>query len=217
MTYDQLSGSIPQDVGTLRSLIILDLSKNNPTGSVPVSIGNLATLTFLSLFKNHLSGPIPQEVGMLRSLITLDLSANNLTGLIPLELGKLNSLTYFTLHENKLTGSVPSELDNLTHLQIFDISNNMLTEYLNKLKTQSLTNYWGVRGFAVRLRPKEPQICHPSKTRQIGKNQSVTVHSSSRIRPKCGRLVQFGRIERSGWRTFSWNYSLSFLIWRMEG
>ncbi|GMP53673.1 hypothetical protein CsSME_00019070 [Camellia sinensis var. sinensis] len=51
--------------------------------------------------------------------------------------------------------------------------------------------YKDARGLVVRLRPKESQIRHPSKTRRIGTNQSATVCSSSRIRPKSGGSVQF--------------------------
>ncbi|THG07400.1 hypothetical protein TEA_004840 [Camellia sinensis var. sinensis] len=57
--YDnQLSGSIPQEIGMLRSLVELVLSMNNLTGSIPASIGNLVNLTTLYLHHNQLSGLI---------------------------------------------------------------------------------------------------------------------------------------------------------------
>ncbi|KAL7208529.1 hypothetical protein ACSBR1_030301 [Camellia fascicularis] len=92
--YDnQLSGSIPQEVGMLRSPLDLELSRNNLTGSISTSIGNLSNLITLYLHDNQLSGSISQEFGMLRSLFDVELSGNNLMGSIPPSIGNLGNLT----------------------------------------------------------------------------------------------------------------------------
>ena len=51
----------------------LDLSWNELTGPMPVDLGSLVNLQSLELFSNDLAGPIPAELGSLVNLETLDL------------------------------------------------------------------------------------------------------------------------------------------------
>jgi len=60
-----------------------DLGSNNLSGSIPSEIGNLTNLEWLYLDNNNLSGPIPPELGGLKKLNTLDLSLNNISGTLP--------------------------------------------------------------------------------------------------------------------------------------
>lgn len=111
-------GVLVDDVGRVK---ILSLSDNQLTGTVPPELGNLASLAYLSLHNNELTGTIPPELGNLASLATLYLSANELTGAVPPELGNLASLATLTLKHNKLTGAVPDsflKLDKLWGLWI---------------------------------------------------------------------------------------------------
>ena len=68
----------------------LNLASNNLTGSIPADLGKLTELTSLNLYNNGLKGSIPPELGNLSSLQTLSLSENALTGEIPSELGNLS-------------------------------------------------------------------------------------------------------------------------------
>ena len=69
----------------------LDLSNNELTGSIPPEIGNLTNLTYLNLGGNQLTG-IPPEIGNLTNLTILSFSHNQLTGSIPSEIGILTNL-----------------------------------------------------------------------------------------------------------------------------
>jgi len=74
----------------------LYLPLNQLTGSIPSEIGNLTNLTELVLAVNQLSGEIPESVGNLTNLISLDLRENQLSGEIPPEVCDLiesNNLT----------------------------------------------------------------------------------------------------------------------------
>jgi len=104
----------------------LNLSSNNLTGSIPSEIGNLTNLTGLHLYGNQLTGSIPPEIGNLTNLENLSLYGNQLTGSIPPEIGNLTNLTDLYLHENELTGSIPSEIGNLTNLTHLILSSNQL-------------------------------------------------------------------------------------------
>ncbi|XP_044491719.1 leucine-rich repeat protein 1-like isoform X5 [Mangifera indica] len=80
---NNLVGSVPQELGGLKSLISLDLYHNNLTGPIPSSLSNLSNLKFLRLNGNKLTGRIPRELTKLGSLKILDVSNNDLCGTIP--------------------------------------------------------------------------------------------------------------------------------------
>ncbi|MEN8218949.1 MAG: hypothetical protein ABFS56_21775 [Pseudomonadota bacterium] len=78
----------------------LDLYSNQLSGSIPSQLGNLTQLTMLDLSDNELSGSIPTELGSLTNLMALELSDNQLTGSIPSQLGNLTSLNWLCLPTN---------------------------------------------------------------------------------------------------------------------
>jgi Leucine-rich repeat (LRR) protein len=90
----------------------LNLSFNQLTGSIPPEIGSLTNLTYLNLGYNELTGEIPPEIGSLTNLTYLNLGYNELTGEIPPEIGNLTNLTYLSLWNNELTGIIPDEICN---------------------------------------------------------------------------------------------------------
>ena len=102
LSSNQLTGTIPTELGNLVNLTDLWLSSNQLTGMIPTELGNLVNLTDLWLRQNQLTGTIPTELGNLVNLKYLGLSSNQLTGTIPLELGQLSSLQYFHLGYNHL-------------------------------------------------------------------------------------------------------------------
>ena len=123
---NQLTGSIPGELGSLSNLEWLDLSSNQLTGSIPAELGGLANLESLYLGSNELTG-IPPELGGLSNLKSLSLSFNELTGPIPAELGSLSNLEWLSIWNNQLTGSIPGELGSLSNLEWLDLSSNQLT------------------------------------------------------------------------------------------
>jgi Leucine-rich repeat (LRR) protein len=87
---------------------VLDLSNNKFNGTIPNEIGRLKSLTTLNLSFNYLSGEIPQQLCSLTNLEVLDLSNNYLTGEIPLALNKLTFLAKFNVSNNDLEGLIPT-------------------------------------------------------------------------------------------------------------
>ena len=90
----------------------MDLSFNDLSGEIPAELGSLSNLTQLALDFNELSGEIPAELGSLSNLTQLALDFNDLSGEIPPELGSLSNLTHLDLYDNDdLSGCVPSSLE----------------------------------------------------------------------------------------------------------
>jgi hypothetical protein len=144
---NQLTGSIPLELGNLENLITLWLPSNQLTGPIPEELGNLTGLKSLYLYRNQLTGPIPGELGDLNSLLNLNLHYNNLTGSIPSELGNLANIEELYLYRNQLTGSIPPELGNLNNIRVLILDYNQLTGSippelgnLNNMITLSLIN-----------------------------------------------------------------------------
>ncbi|MGB0383616.1 MAG: clostripain-related cysteine peptidase [Ardenticatenaceae bacterium] len=127
MHNNQLSGSIPPELGNLANLTHLNLRSNELSGSIPAELGNLANLTSLWLYNNQLSGSIPAQLGNLANLTSLWLYNNQLSGSIPPELGNLANLTNLALLGNLLSGSIPPELGNLANLTQLSVYNNQLS------------------------------------------------------------------------------------------
>ena len=131
---NQLTSTIPPEIGNLVNLEWLDLSDhprrdgdNQLTGAIPPEIGNLTKLKRLDLSENRLSGSIPAEIGQLASLEWVSLSDNDLSGSIPPEIGDLSKVEELYLGVNRLSGSIPSALGNLSNLVQLGLSNNELT------------------------------------------------------------------------------------------
>ncbi|KAL5838557.1 hypothetical protein ACOSQ3_015726 [Xanthoceras sorbifolium] len=80
---NQFEGQIPETVGKLISLKILNFSRNNLTGFIPSFLKNLMELESLDLSWNELDGKIPTELTSLTYLSVLNLSCNHFRGPIP--------------------------------------------------------------------------------------------------------------------------------------
>ena len=124
---NELTGPVPPELGSLASLQSLSLSSNQLTGEIPTELGNLSNLQSLNLSSNQLEGEIPTELGKLSNLSSLEIITNQLTGEIPTEWGKLSNLRRLLLWDNRLTGEIPTELGELTNLRGLSLSSNQLT------------------------------------------------------------------------------------------
>ncbi|XP_058005338.1 receptor-like protein 7 [Hevea brasiliensis] len=88
-------------------LTAIDFSYNKFEGEIPDIIGNLQQLYLLNLSNNLLNGHIPSSLANLTELECLDLSRNMLSGKLPPELSKLTFLSSFDVSYNQLEGSIP--------------------------------------------------------------------------------------------------------------
>ncbi|PQM33751.1 hypothetical protein Pyn_21787 [Prunus yedoensis var. nudiflora] len=98
-SHNKFIGSIPVEVGDLKSLYVLNLSSNALTGAIPTSLSNLRQLESLDLSNNKLGGEIPGGFAKLTFLSFLDLSNNQLVGKIPV------STQFSTFAEESFAGN----------------------------------------------------------------------------------------------------------------
>jgi len=150
---NQLTGSIPSEIGTLTNLNRLYLYNNQLTGEIPSSIGNLNNLEFLLLDNNELSGLVPEN---LCGIIYINLGGNNLCSPYPEcisdenigyqdtsecfigcidgeevelwgECYNIEETTEILLPSSQLTGEIPESIGNLINLNSLVLYNNQLT------------------------------------------------------------------------------------------
>lgn len=117
-------GPIPNQLGNLTRLKVLDLHKNNLNSSIPLSLNRITGLRSLDLSANKLTDSIPDLI--FPSLNVLDLSMNRLSGPIPSTLWDCHSLIKFDVSRNRLTGPIPDKLKGLNDLMLMDLSFNRI-------------------------------------------------------------------------------------------
>jgi len=132
---NQLTGSVPSEIGNLRRLRVLNLHRNmlgaeTDRYALPESVANLRALEFLDASGNQLHGAIPRGIATLPMLRQLNLDDNFLTGEIPGDWSQADSLESLVLEGNRLQGHLPAFLPrNLTFL---DVHENFLTGSVNE-------------------------------------------------------------------------------------
>jgi len=104
-------------------VLLLSETRTSSTFEIPEEIGRLKNLKILDMSGNKLS-TIPSGIGNLRNLQKLDISSNQLHAL-PDSLWYLVELTHLWVNDNNLR-LIPSGIGNLRNLQKLDIGSNQL-------------------------------------------------------------------------------------------
>ncbi|KAJ1267721.1 hypothetical protein BS78_07G079200 [Paspalum vaginatum] len=123
---NQLSRTLPKELGNLTDLISLAIGSNNFTGELPAELGNLTKLEQLYIDSSGFSGPFPSTFSKLKNLKNLWASDNDFTGTIPDYFGSFTKLEDLRFQGNSFQGPIPaslSKLTKLTSLRIGDIIN----------------------------------------------------------------------------------------------
>ena len=118
------SGTIPNDIGLLTHLRIMNFKSNRLTGTIPSSLGLLSSLVVFDVSNNALSGPIPESMPQLTGLTYFDISYNNVNGTIPSLFTQFENMNRFHATANILSGTIPELY--WTDIHIFDVSYNRL-------------------------------------------------------------------------------------------
>ncbi len=131
MPGNNLSGTLPDNLGDLQDLYYLQLNNNSLSGALPSSLGSMGKLQYVQLQNNGFSGGLPGEIGNAPLLKFLYLQSNDFSGSIPEGFGNLGSIERLFLQDNSLSGSIPPQLYQLPTLKQLDLAVNSLTGTLS--------------------------------------------------------------------------------------
>ncbi|XP_065857705.1 serine/threonine-protein kinase BRI1-like 2 [Euphorbia lathyris] len=106
LSYNQLRGKIPDEIGDMMALQVLVIAHNQLSGEIPPSLGQLKNLGVFDASHNRLQGQIPDSFSNLSFLVQIDLSYNELTGEIP-QRGQLSTLPATQYEHNPGLCGVP--------------------------------------------------------------------------------------------------------------
>ncbi|KAL3733454.1 hypothetical protein ACJRO7_022904 [Eucalyptus globulus] len=147
LSETNFSGEIPNSIGNMNSLTILDLSWCNFIGHIPSSVVDLKQLQVLNLDWNYFSKVLDLEIFTetrlkypFPKLRVLSLSACNLTE-FPYFLNSSKRLTYLDLNSNRISGEIPMWFWGISHdtLELVDLSNNLLEGGIQQLHWKQLS------------------------------------------------------------------------------
>ncbi len=145
LSKNLLSGEIPQQISRLQSLDYLRLDENNFSGRIPESLSQLSGLSYLNLENNKFVGPIPANLSALGQLAEMRISRSDVSGEIPRGLSALKKLTLLNLNFNEqLAGPIPVEFSAMTNLAELSLEGNKLDGVIPSGigALQSLTRLW---------------------------------------------------------------------------
>ncbi|KAL2457410.1 Tyrosine-sulfated glycopeptide receptor 1 [Abeliophyllum distichum] len=123
---NKFSGNVSKGIGRCSKLEIFRAGFNSLSGLLPYDLYTVKTLREISLPNNQFSGPVNNSIALLSNLSIIDLHQNELTGEVPKDIGLLSNLKQLILHTNSLNGSVPPSLMNCTSLKTLLLRNNHL-------------------------------------------------------------------------------------------
>ncbi|XP_076928071.1 receptor-like protein EIX1 [Bidens hawaiensis] len=147
-----LSGNLPQQLGNIKNLVLINLYDNAISGLIPDSLGNLSSLETLELGFNSILGPIPDSIGRLSSLRSINLRSNYVSGPLPDTLGGLLALEELDLSYNEINGTLPRSVGQLSKLTILNIGHNLLTGVVTEDHFANLTSLFSLCGDSNMLR-----------------------------------------------------------------
>ena len=157
MDNNELSGSLPSEIGQLTNAISVSISGNSLTGIVPKEIVTLENLETFSANTNFVGGQLPDIFDKLFYLRSFDMAFNFLTGSLPpslfynaslLErlnlsgntlgnelplpggLGQMKALQLLDLSINQFLGTIPGEITKMKSLKELRLDKNFLTGQL---------------------------------------------------------------------------------------
>lgn len=121
---NNLTGTLPQELGNLTELTLLGFYNNQLSGELPISISNCTKLDTLALDYNNFHGNIPVVYKNLIAMESLYLSGNNLTGDVSSIYSFMPNLERLYLNENNFEGSLDLSA-NVQMRLLFLMDNNL--------------------------------------------------------------------------------------------
>jgi hypothetical protein len=133
LNENNLSGTLPIELGALTGLQEINLQDNLLSGPIPAELFGITTLRIVILAHNGLGGEIPEFTVPLPSLTRLALDSNGIGGPLPTSMNGTNlpAIVELALDENGLTGDIPVEFFTMHTLTNVRLDENQLTGQTN--------------------------------------------------------------------------------------
>lgn len=150
VSFNSLSGYVPESFAACSSLELFDISYNNFSGKLPIdTLVKLSSLKKILFGFNSFVGELSESFGKMTNLEILDVSSSLLNGSVPLGICQdpRNSLKVLYLQNNEFTGPIPASLGNCSKLESLDLSFN----YLNGTIPSSLGSLSNLRDLILWL------------------------------------------------------------------
>ncbi|KAG4156811.1 hypothetical protein ERO13_D02G020860v2, partial [Gossypium hirsutum] len=128
-SHNNLSGTIPNCLGKMNDLYLLDLQGNNFSGMLP-KFSKASQLQILKISENRLEGKLPRSLAECTQLEVLDVGNNMMNDTFPFWLEKLPYLTVLILRENRFYGQIKHRFVFPT-LDVLDIASNQFSGELS--------------------------------------------------------------------------------------
>eukprot|EP00656_Telonema_subtile_P051709 TRINITY_DN7026_c0_g1_i3.p1 TRINITY_DN7026_c0_g1~~TRINITY_DN7026_c0_g1_i3.p1 ORF type:complete len:1285 (+),score=198.37 TRINITY_DN7026_c0_g1_i3:119-3973(+) len=164
--YQEMSGTMPQDLLSTTKLVTVWLAGNQMSGSMPgvpagaqpgvlgfdvsvmatlsgtlpASFNALAQMGFLSVGNTSVSGTIPSGLASVTVLRNLFTYKTKLSGTIPETFGSMTGLLSLVMSFCPVSGSLPTSFVRLTSLTVMDMSNTRLEGDLDHLVLSNQTS-----------------------------------------------------------------------------
>ena len=163
-SFDEVLITLPEFIGELDHLEILELIEGRSFTKIPESIGNLQKLKKLNCTKCRSLETLPNTIGSLKNLEHLDLFGCFSLKQLPSAITKLYKLKSLNLRDCQSLTSLPLNLGDLKSLKILDLTNCRTLEEV----PESISNL-------VNLKILHMKSCHSVKSlpKDIGELQSL--------------------------------------------
>ncbi|XP_040943961.1 receptor-like protein 7 [Gossypium hirsutum] len=131
-SHNNLSGTIPNCLGKMNDLYLLDLQGNNFSGMLP-KFSKANQLSILKVSENRLEGKLPRSLVECTLLEVLDVGNNMMNHTFPFWLQKLPYLTVLILRENRFYGQIKHFKHKFVfpNLDVLDIASNQFSGELS--------------------------------------------------------------------------------------
>lgn len=119
ISYNNLVGSIPRELGQMSSLGEFAAVSNDLTGRIPEALISSGSLHTINITDNSITGTISDSIGLMGSSISerqrrsIWFRNNRLRGTIPESIGDISDLTEIVLDGNNLSGQMPFSICNM--------------------------------------------------------------------------------------------------------
>mmetsp|Transcript_4667 Transcript_4667/g.9851 ORF Transcript_4667/g.9851 Transcript_4667/m.9851 type:complete len:442 (+) Transcript_4667:69-1394(+) len=123
----EAKGMIPKVLAALPNLEYIRLDNNTITGTIPDEFGSMPFILNLDFSNNDLTGFLPESLFSATSLESLDVGGNQISGTISNSISNLINLELFDISSNKIEGSLPERIYDIVGMEVLDLGNNQLT------------------------------------------------------------------------------------------